>query len=112
MIVPLEHGCPFSSANTPTTHLSSHNGQPSGEKANEEEGAVEFEVGRLDMHPGHFVAHMPSCSLSSFVLCVLCLLSRGAREPSFGFGSLEVARELSRAAAYGQGGREVGRYGP
>ena len=70
---------------------------------------------RPDIHPytrwpGHFVVHMPLCSLSSFVLRVFCLVIGGAREPSLGVGSLGVAREPSAAAACRtRGAEEVGK---
>ena len=78
---------------------------PTGRREGKGKKVQLFEVGRPDMHPcrqfpAHFVVHMPLCSLSSFVLRVLCLVSGGARGLSLGVASLGGAREPSRAAAY------------
>ena len=77
-------------------------------------------LSRPDMHPcrqfpGHFVVHMPWCSLSCFVSRISCLVIQGLREPSHGIGSLRGVRELSRALTYpltGQGGGGVHRNAP
>ena len=67
---------------------------------------------RPDMHPcrqfpGHFVVHMPSCSLSCFVPCIPCLVIRGTREPSLGVGSLGVRGNRHTQPRNGQRGRGV-----
>ena len=121
-------------ADTPMTHLSSHNAQPGREKANWEEGAVEVGHFFLPLIPLSLVNPAPKrarnatvahwaccsvdlicipagsflvilwftcpCSLSCFVLHVLCLVIRGG-------GSLGVARKPSHTATYWTGGGDV-----
>ena len=53
--------------------------------------------------PGHFMVHMPSCSLSCVVSRAPCLViggGGGLREPSIGVGSLGGVRDPSHAATY------------